>query len=121
VRNRCLSKSISDAGWGLLRNALTYMAERSLGVTAFVNPANTSQLCSGCGAYVRKDLSVRVHCCPECGLTVDRDVNAACNVLKRGFGLGLGQADFMPVGGVAAARLGGVGQVVSVIQEAHLL
>ncbi|MCX6642810.1 MAG: zinc ribbon domain-containing protein, partial [Candidatus Bathyarchaeota archaeon] len=77
--------------------------------------------CSGCGAYVRKDLSVRVHCCPVCGLVLDRDVNAARNVLKRGLGLGLGQADFMPVGGVAAARLGGVEQVVSVSQEARLL
>ena len=48
-RNRHLSKSIGDAGWGLLRNALTYMAERSEGVMVFVDPRNTSQLCSGCG------------------------------------------------------------------------
>jgi len=82
--------------------------------------AFASQICSGCGAYVEKDLSVRMHCSSECGLTVDRDVNAARNVLKRGLGLGLGQADFMPVGEVAATRLGGVGQVVSVIQEAHI-
>jgi predicted RNA-binding Zn-ribbon protein involved in translation (DUF1610 family) len=62
---------------------LTYMAERSLGVTVPVNPVNTSQICSGCGCVVKKDLSVRTHCCPRCGLTLDRDVNAARNILRR--------------------------------------
>jgi len=120
MRNRRLSKSLGDAGWGMLRNALTYMAERSEGVTAFVNPRGTSQTCSGCGAYVGKDLSVRVHRCPWCGLTVDRDVNAALNVLKRGLGIGLERAEYTPVGEVAATQPSEVGQVASVNQEAHL-
>ncbi len=47
-----------------------------------VNPRHTSQACSGCGVIVTKDLNVRVHVCPECGLTLDRDVNAARNILK---------------------------------------
>jgi putative transposase len=118
--NRGLSKSLGDAGWGMLRNALTYMAERSEGVIAFVSPRGTSQTCSGCGAYVEKDLSVRVHRCPECGLTIDRDVNAALNVLKRGLEIGLERAEYSPVGEVTATQLIEVGQVASVSQEAHL-
>ena len=82
VRNSHLSKSIGDAGWGILRNALTYMAKLSEGVMAFVDPRNTSQLCSGCGEYVPKTLDVRVHACPCCGLVLDRDVNARCLVPK---------------------------------------
>jgi putative transposase len=118
--NRRLSKSLGDAGWGMLRNALTYMAERSEGVTAFVNPRGTSQTCSGCGAYVEKSLSVRVHRCPGCGLTIDRDVNAARNMLKRGLGIGLERAEYTPVGEVTATQPSEVGQVASVSQEAHL-
>jgi len=120
MRNRRLSKSLGDAGWGMLRNALTYMAERSEGVIAFVNPRGTSQTCSGCGAYVGKGLSVRVHRCPGCGLTVDRDVNAALNVLKRGLEIGLERAEYTPVGEVTTTQPSEVGQVASVNQEAHL-
>jgi putative transposase len=117
--NRRLSKSIADAGWGMLRNALTYMARLSEGVTAFVDPRGTSQVCSGCGAVVGKDLYVRIHRCPRCGLTVDRDVNAARNVLKRGLEIGRGPPEYTPVGEVATAYLSGAGQVASVIQEAY--
>ena len=49
-----------------------------------VDPQYTSQICSNCGAIVKKDLSVRVHKCPHCGLEIDRDVNAARNILQRG-------------------------------------
>ena len=49
-----------------------------------VPPEYTSQICSNCGAIVKKDLSVRVHKCPHCGLEIDRDVNAARNILQRG-------------------------------------
>ncbi|MCX6649960.1 MAG: transposase [Candidatus Bathyarchaeota archaeon] len=117
--NRCLSKSIADAGWGLLRNALTYMAGLSEGVTAFVDPRDTSQICSGCGVRVEKDLAVRVHVCPRCGLVLDRDVNAARNILKRGLEIGRGPPEYTPVGEVTATRLIGGAQVASVIQEAH--
>ena len=118
VKDRRLGKSIGDAGWGMLRNALTYMAKMSEGVTAFVDPRNTSQLCSRCGAYVKKDLSMRVHRCPVCGLTIDRDVNAARNILRKG--IGLERAEYTPVGEVTATQLSGAGQVASVSQEAHL-
>jgi putative transposase len=49
-----------------------------------VNPRNTSKMCSNCGAIVEKDLSVRVHACSRCGLTLDRDHNAAINILALG-------------------------------------
>ena len=61
-----------------------YKAERRGGRVILVNPAGTSQKCSECDEVVPKDLSVRVHRCPRCGLILDRDVNAARNVLKRG-------------------------------------
>ncbi len=49
-----------------------------------VNPAFTSQECSGCGARVPKSLSVRTHVCPHCGLVLDRDANAARNMQRAG-------------------------------------
>ena len=119
-RNRCLSKSIADAGWGLLRNALTYMARLSEGVTAFVDPRGTSQICSGCGVRVEKGLGERMHRCPECGLVLDRDVNAARNVLKRGLEIGRGPPEYTPGGEEATTPLSVWVQAASVKQEAHL-
>ena len=49
-----------------------------------VNPCNTTQACSGCGVIVPKTLADRVHQCPECGLVLDRDHNAARNILHLG-------------------------------------
>ena len=105
---------------GDVEDALTYMAKMSEGVTAFVDPKNTSQLCSGCGERVLKDLSVRVHVCPYCGLILDRDVNAARNILQRGLEIGRGPPEYTPVGEVTATQLSEAGQVASVSQEAHL-
>jgi len=118
VRNRSLSKSIGDAGWGLLRNALTYMARMSEGVIAFVDPRYTSQLCSGCGELVPKDLAERVHTCPHCGLVLDRDVNAARVILRKG--IGLERPELTPVGDLASAEEKPVMQVESMKQEARL-
>ena len=47
---------------------------------------NSRQTCSGCGCEVRKDLAVREHVCPNCGLVMDRDLNASINILYRGMG-----------------------------------
>ncbi|MCX6654197.1 MAG: transposase [Candidatus Bathyarchaeota archaeon] len=118
-KNRHLSKSIADAGWGMLRNALTYMARLSEGVTAFVDPRGTSQVCSGCGVRVEKGLGERMHRCPVCGLVLDRDVNAARNVLKRGLEIGLERAEYTPDGEETTTHLSGAGQVASMSQEAH--
>ncbi|MBO8138110.1 MAG: IS200/IS605 family element transposase accessory protein TnpB [Desulfotomaculum sp.] len=83
VKNRHLAKSISDAGWSEFLAMLCYKAEEAGSRVVKVNPSGTSQECSQCGKTVPKDLSVRVHRCPHCGLVLDRDVNAARNILKR--------------------------------------
>jgi len=49
-----------------------------------VNPRNTSQQCSRCGMIVAKTLSDQVHSCPHCGLVMDRDQNAAINIMRLG-------------------------------------
>jgi transposase len=48
-----------------------------------VDPHNTTQDCSGCGSRVAKRISDRRHECPGCGLSIDRDLNAARNILNR--------------------------------------
>jgi putative transposase len=85
LRNHCLAKSISDAAWNQLIQYSTYKAENAGRVVVLVDPCNTSKKCSCCGRLVEKSLSVRVHICPGCGLIMDRDQNAAINIL----GLGL--------------------------------
>ncbi|ADJ29633.1 RNA-guided endonuclease InsQ/TnpB family protein [Nitrosococcus watsonii] len=84
VRNRRLSRSISDAGWRQFLNILRAKAESAGSVLVEVPPQGISQACSGCGAVVRKALSVRTHKCPACSLRLQRDVNAARNILARG-------------------------------------
>jgi len=59
---------------------LSYKAARANRTYLQVDPRNTSKGCSGCGALVPKDLSVRIHDCPHCGLVLDRDHNAAINI-----------------------------------------
>ncbi|MEP7293467.1 MAG: transposase, partial [Chloroflexota bacterium] len=83
VRNRHLSKSILDSGWGYFRERLTHKAESAGRVVVFINPAYTSKCCSNCGTLFQDfSLSTRwVNC--ECGLSLDRDHNAAINILKR--------------------------------------
>jgi putative transposase len=84
VKNHSLASAIMGASWGQLRRLTAYKAERRGGRTVLVNPCGTSQKCSGCGEVVRKELSERTHYCPGCGLVIDRDVNAARNILKVG-------------------------------------
>jgi putative transposase len=83
VRNRHLSKSISDAGWGGFLNILAYKAEEAGCRFEKVPPHHTSVNCSCCGTAVSKNLATRVHRCPVCGLILDRDHNAAINILQR--------------------------------------
>lgn len=84
VRNHCLAKSIADASWNQLLQCITYKAAGAGRVAVAVNPRNTSKACSQCGALVKKSLSDRVHSCPHCGLVLDRDHNAAINILSLG-------------------------------------
>ncbi|NJD52335.1 MAG: IS200/IS605 family element transposase accessory protein TnpB [Candidatus Methanoperedens sp.] len=83
VQNHHLAKSILDAGWSQLINLTKSKAEYAGKIVEFVNPRNTSQSCSNCGKSVSKDLKVRVHSCPFCGLILDRDHNAAINIKNR--------------------------------------
>lgn len=84
------NKRIRDAAWGITRNFILGKAVEAGRECALVNPYHTSQRCSGCGQLVRKDSSVRVHRCPACGLVIDRDVNAARNILALGLqGVGI--------------------------------
>lgn len=79
-----LSKSINDASWNLFINNLIYKAEDAGRLIKLVNPAYTSQDCSNCSYRVKKKLSERIHNCPNCGLKIDRDLNAAKNILRIG-------------------------------------
>jgi len=76
-------KGINDASWGLFTNILAYKAENAGSKVVFVNPRNTSKECSRCHQLVEKTLWKRQHNCPFCGLSMDRDVNAAINILNR--------------------------------------
>jgi len=82
--NRHLALSAHDAALGEFRNLLAYKAEEAGKQVVPVPPQYTSQLCSECGTMVAKRLSVRVHQCDACGLELDRDVNAARNILTLG-------------------------------------
>jgi putative transposase len=81
VKNHKLAKSISDASWSMFREWLEYFAKVFEKVVVAVPPHYTSQNCSFCGAVVKKSLSVRNHNCPECEMVLDRDENAAINIL----------------------------------------
>ncbi len=87
-----LSKQVNDAGWGEFLAKLAYKVECTGGQFVEVDPRNTSQVCSGCGCLpdVPKTLSDRVHFCPQCGVSIDRDVNAARNILRLGLSLATG-------------------------------
>ena len=78
-----LNKSILDAGWGQFQQICKNKAECAGSRIVFVSPKYTSQMCSGCGAIVQKELEERWHTC-SCGCSLDRDHNAAINILRLG-------------------------------------
>ncbi|HEV2461487.1 MAG TPA: transposase, partial [Ktedonobacterales bacterium] len=86
VKNHHLAKSISDAGWSGFLTILAFKAASAGKRVVGVDPAFTSQRCSGpnCSVIVAKGLSVRWHACPACGTSLHRDHNAARNILKLG-------------------------------------
>ena len=79
-----VAKSMGDAGWGYFLAMLSYKAENAGKAVIKISPNYTSQACSGCGCIVQKSLSERLHICPHCDLMLDRDHNAALNILSRG-------------------------------------
>jgi len=78
-----LNKSIGDVAWNQFMQFTTYKAACAGRTVIFVNPRNTSKMCSRCGQLVEKTLADRVHSC-SCGLTLDRDHNASLNILRLG-------------------------------------
>ncbi|HWQ14111.1 MAG TPA: transposase [Roseiflexaceae bacterium] len=98
VRNRHLAKSILDAGWGYLVQHLTSKAAEAGRVVLLIDPRNTSKTCNQCG-HVFESLSLSdrwIDC--GCGLSLDRDHNAAINILKRAGQVRWGVSS--PVGGL---------------------
>jgi putative transposase len=85
-KGRGMRKSIADVAWTQLIQYTCNKAEEAGRTVVLINPSNTSKMCSNpnCGRLVEKDLSVRVHDCPHCGLVLDRDQNAARNILRLG-------------------------------------
>ena len=83
-----LAKSVNDAGWATLKQMLIYKAAKAGRSLIEVDPRNTTQACSGCGVIVPKGLGDRRHECPDCGLSLDRDENAARNILARSGAMG---------------------------------
>ena len=83
LKNHKLAKSISDASWSKFIEYTSCKAESAGKKVILVNAQNTSQICSGCGNTAKKSLSVRTHKC-LCGLVLNRDINAAINILRLG-------------------------------------
>jgi putative transposase len=81
-----LAKSILDVAWRTFLNILQAVAVRRGKHTQEVDAKGTSIECFNCGERVAKDLSVRVHNCPSCAVSIDRDLNASLNILKRTVG-----------------------------------
>lgn len=82
-----LAKQVNDASWSQFFSLLKYKAASADKLVIEVNPNGTSQICSNCFEIVPKDLSVRIHHCHNCGLILDRDINAAKNILRLGLRL----------------------------------
>jgi putative transposase len=83
VKNRRLSKSISDVGWTQFRKWLEYFGWKFGKITIAVPPHYTSQDCPACGVRMKKSLSTRTHTC-QCGYVEDRDIAASINILQKG-------------------------------------
>jgi len=84
VKNHHLAKSIYDSSWNSFFQKLEYKAANAGILFTKVAPHGTSQSCSNCGRMVKKTLAIRTHCCPHCGLVIDRDYNASLNIKQRG-------------------------------------
>ena len=83
-KSRGMRKSIMDVAWTQFISMTIGKAAEAGRTVILVDPRNTSKMCSQCGECVPKTLSDRTHTCQHCGLVLDRDVNAAINVLQRG-------------------------------------
>jgi transposase len=100
-----LAKDVRDASWARFISMLAYKAERAGVRLVEVDPRYTSQDCSSCGTRVPKDLDERQHRCLHCGLSIDRDLNAARNIPNRA-GVGPGSRNAAGCGMRAGGKLG---------------
>ncbi len=98
VKNHKLAKSISDVSWSMFRGWVEYFGKVFGKVTVAVPPHYTSQNCSTCGKQVVKTLSQRTHCCGHCGTVLDRDHNAALNILAIGLKNTVGHTEIQACG-----------------------
>ncbi len=83
-KDKRYTRGIADVAWGQFVQCIAYKAANAGRVVALVNPGGITQMCSRCHAMVPKGIEVRVHECPHCGLKLNRDHNAALNILARG-------------------------------------
>ncbi len=87
VKSHHLANSIHDASWSQFTQWLDYYGKVWDKAVVSVPPQYTTQDCSNCGHRVAKTLSTRTHRCPKCGFELDRDQNAALNILKKGLSI----------------------------------
>ncbi|OIO26112.1 hypothetical protein AUJ14_02725 [Candidatus Micrarchaeota archaeon CG1_02_55_22] len=105
-------KSIHDASWSEFVRMINYKAVDAGCVTVLVEPRGTTRSCSNCGFEQKMPLSQRTFACDGCGLVLDRDVNAARNILDRATGRN--------TAGYAEINAFGNGTIVpSMKEEAH--
>ena len=83
MKNHKLAKSISDAAWSQFAEWLQYFGKVYGKTVVAVAPQYTSVDCSTCGNTVKKSPRVRTHIC-LCGAVLERDYNAALNILAKG-------------------------------------
>ncbi|AGB33718.1 IS200/IS605 family element transposase accessory protein TnpB (plasmid) [Halolamina sp. CBA1230] len=92
------SRNTASAAWRTFLSLLEYKCEREGTHFVAVNPRGTTKECASCGVSTEKPLWVREHSCPACGFEVDRDANAAWNILSRGLqDVGMGYSESTPV------------------------
>ena len=84
LKNHHLAKHIQDHAWGKLIQFTKSKAAKAGKVVELVDARYTSQKCSQCGVMVPKTLAERTHACPNCGLEIDRDLNASLNIRTLG-------------------------------------
>jgi putative transposase len=84
TKGRGMRKSITDVAWTQFISMTIGKAAEAGRTVILVDPRNTSKMCSNCGELVQKTLSMPTHTCPQCGQVMDRDKNAALNILHRG-------------------------------------
>lgn len=121
VKNHHLAKSISDSSWNSFFQKLEYKAANAGILFRKISAFGTSQNCSGCGKKVKKSLAIRTHCCPYCGISINRDYNASLNIKQRGMdSLPMGCREVMPLERTPLTVIQtGYGHVISMNQEVH--